>query len=608
MLSTDSQLSTAEHDLVAAHLNSQGAVLSYTIAPATLKLDVTYNLQLKLQNVAGFIGYQTHSIKSTLQLTPVITYTEISEHDSREALLLSIQPASPPSCIDGIPEERGVVEIEFITSWSQEPEDGDQVSNLQSFVLSHMDNQSLLFPAQTLQPDTSYTFIVTSTIQGSAGNPASEQVIVTTRKSELVPVIKGGDRSFSVQDHLYIDATDSYDSDTTESEQSLIFEWRCSMSSLANPEAIIDCKKSDNTPLTLPTNSPLLELPPQTLAHNNMYLFTLQLSKDDREAEKAISIKALDASSLLYASLELTAGGNRGQNFVNPHEELRFKAVALTRTPDQVTYQWTVPGLTPDAFDGPLDRREIKLRNWKVTPGSRFDISVTITDPEGASEAFTTIIVNDIPTGGDFSITPNTGVPVTTEFELSAGRSWADVHTVTAYQFSCYLKPEDVELPEKRKVLSPLASSPTFKTKLPKPANPDNTLILELRVFDGRGGYAVIREIVTLTPAEDNNVEKSLAIDLLSLNESSIQSIQILQSVQLLASVLLSEDANKASSTRSCLCENGDCSDPFNPSKCVCSNGYLGKFCTISEAEKQQKTQLRTQLLTSNIILPLTLH
>ena len=608
VLSTEPSQDTAEHDLIAAHLNSQGASLTYTIASSTLILDVVYELELRLENSAGFVGRQYYSIMNTFHQAPIMTHTDRSDFSNFEAIE-AILSRLPESCVDEIPPQRIGGERNLLTVWSQDNTDIHQLPNLDSFVLSHSNNQSLFFPPRALQPGVSYTFEATSTVQDRPTESATIQVSIDIRPSRVVPVTDSENRSIGVESELRIDASGSYDEDDLDwetSDENLAFEWRCSQNNLTNPSntAAASCTKFDESPLILSGAGSVLYLPPQTLLWNQLYVFTLHITKDTKEAKKVIAIKALEGLSLPYASLKLLSAGNITRDYVNPHEELHFKAVVLSKTPDNMTYEWTISGFNADDFDGPLNRREIKLKSWKATPGSTFSIYVFIRDEFGIAEASMTVNVNDVPTDGVLTITPESGVPVTSDFELSAGQAWADQNGITAYQFACYFTLEDIGVLTKRTVLSPATSTPFLRTKLPKPTRTDNTLILELRVFDSRDGYKVVTKTVTLQALMINSVadKQSLADNLLNVDKSSA-SAQILQNVKLMTSVLSANQDHLPGPEVTCPCVNGNCSDPLKPFKCTCNSGYIGKICTISESDQKKESQLRTQLLNSSHIV-----
>ena len=146
------------------------------------------------------------------------------------------------------------------------------------------------------------------------------------------------------------------------------------------------CKKFDSGELTLPPNSAVLRLPPQSLLWNQKYNFVLHITKDSREAQEAVFIKATEGLSLPYAAISLMRRGSNIKDSVNPHEELVFSAITLSKTPDQLTYRWNFPGFSADALDGSLDRRDVKLKSWQSIPGSTFEISVLITDSYAAQK------------------------------------------------------------------------------------------------------------------------------------------------------------------------------------------------------------------------------
>ena len=54
-----------------------------------------------------------------------------------------------------------------------------------------------------------------------------------------------------------------------------------------------------------------------------------------------------------------------------------------------------------------------------------YTFSVTVTDSQGSASSFITFAVNKEPLDGTFEIAPNTGIELTTEFNLRA-KNWND--------------------------------------------------------------------------------------------------------------------------------------------------------------------------------------
>ena len=148
---------------------------------------------------------------------------------------------------------------------------------------------------------------------------------------------------------------------------------------------------------------------------------------------------------------------------------------------------------------------------------------------------------------------------------------------MTGYQFAYYLETGHIGDATKRTALNQVVRSPTLNIKLPKPSNLQNSLIIELRVFDAKGGYRSTTQVITLQALTISSVTEKQAIanDLLIASTlSSVSSAEILQNVKL-ATSLLSRSNEVIDNDLECPCINGECSDLLNPSKCVCSSGLL---------------------------------
>jgi hypothetical protein len=188
----------------------------------------------------------------------------------------------------------------IIFSWSA-PGESASISQL----LASSTSSTLLIPANTLIAGRTYNFVCTVYKDDAPSKKNSGTYRVTTLMSPLKVVISGGNRVASVQSNVVLDASASLDPDFVGSsvDLDLQFMWQCNM---VRGRDSSSCRGVNGMLLNL-SNSRVLRFPPDLLAAQTLYKFTLDVSKGSRFASESTYVQIDEGSFIDDAKLVLAS-------------------------------------------------------------------------------------------------------------------------------------------------------------------------------------------------------------------------------------------------------------------------------------------------------------
>lgn len=277
------------------------------------------------------------------------------------------------------------------------------------------------FPAQFFEAGVEYAFSVSAATTVAA---STDQVSFFVIPTDLVAVITGGDRSVPASQSVTLDASGTFDPDS--SAAPFFFTWSC---------APAPC--FDDTAGLLSQDTPILIIPGGTFGVGSTKTFTVVVTKDPGPRSSTASVIitfVADGTSLV----SLTMIGEPTPK-VNPDERLVLEGIVESSASSVMTatstcspqYLWSM--VSGDVNLGDLSTRSTSLRSPflvlksnALTPGQEYVLQLSGSClPEAQSTARIKLVVNRPPLGGSFSITPRRGFALQTSYKLRASK-WVD--------------------------------------------------------------------------------------------------------------------------------------------------------------------------------------
>jgi len=279
---------------------------------------------------------------------------------------------------------------------------------------------SLYLPPNSLAVGQTYVLRLNGVLQNNPSAYSFAEVTITVAASPMIAVIQGGNRSYSENIDLELDASGSIDPDS--SDEPFSFAWQC------EPSPCFE----DRTGI-MAQDSAKIVIPGGSFAAGTKIVFTTLVSKDPgpRVCSTSIMIEIVQAgSSVVKISIH---GAPKSK--VNADNRLVLLGHVAT---SNANLSCTTPQYSWSLLAGDIDLKDASIRSTSLispnlvlnpstlTPGQEYVLKIQAAcSSETAGEATAIITVNMAPVGGSFTVTPTSGLAFHTTFSLSCNR-WVD--------------------------------------------------------------------------------------------------------------------------------------------------------------------------------------
>ena len=405
--------------------------------PRILLSDGSLTITLILTNFLGETGAASKTvIISQDDSSPVLKINSASQSLMRSGTsLFIIADAYLPSCLGG----KSNLSVPLVYSWKL------YLNGVCLPAITSRSNNPRYFKLApyTLTLLQTYELQVTVT-SALTGDYAVDSMIISVIKGQVVAIIKGGTtRSVSIHHQLVLDASESYDMDSSSSESDhLSYEWLCYISSEENygERCNIDLQ-----------NKSVLSLSPRTLATQSYNITVIVTAADGRSAF-ASTLVTIVTEFIPYVTTDTMSSFGDGRNFVRYNSNDKIVLNGYLNASSGVTLTWscllcphnltTASTTTPLQTTFPLGLETIfplSLSPNFLLSGRTYTFQLTATYEHNNISAFSaiTFTTNNAPLGGSLRVSPLEGTTLTTIFTLSA-IGWVDKpeNYPLAYQFS----------------------------------------------------------------------------------------------------------------------------------------------------------------------------
>ena len=247
-------------------------------------------------------------------------------------------------------------------------------------------------------PTGTYQFLCTAT--DSSGNQGTAVLYLTITSSDLVPLCDTAGVPLAPSQALSVKCLDSYDPDDLTSKPA--GTWVCKSGSGS-------CLNKSGTTLVFATTGLTLDVPGGTMTPGLAYVFSLVVNKDNRKSsplELIFSITGLEETTISVPS------GPRVSN----QRPIKINVSISVSTGTSVGVKATDPGLVMS----PSRNENIPLT--QITPpisGGKFTVEIEITTGKQATSFNYAANVNSPPTKGTLTVSPASGVGLSTSFTFS---------------------------------------------------------------------------------------------------------------------------------------------------------------------------------------------
>nr|XP_056718286.1 polycystin family receptor for egg jelly-like [Euleptes europaea] len=290
----------------------------------------------------------------------------------------------------------------------------------------------------------------------------SDSVIIHIVESDLVAVIAGGSfRTVGVSDPWTLDASASFDPDSANPHEGLLFNWLCSK------------RKSDFLKLKLSTDGkccpdleslkwtdsqePVQILQQETLLPNNTYYFVLRITKGRRTADAYQTVQVLPGS---LPVLNFTCIRNCRRNII-PAKRLIVYGKCLNCEASPAVYHWSLLSSSSNEIVFDWDAKTSTGRSnpylsinplaFNTMPYKSYTLSLT-TSTQGKQEATYkySFSINTPPRNGKCTIYPRVGTAFLTKFVVQCS-GWEDENEPLTYKIIAHsdeMKTSKMSFPE----------------------------------------------------------------------------------------------------------------------------------------------------------------
>ncbi|KAK3289369.1 hypothetical protein CYMTET_3197 [Cymbomonas tetramitiformis] len=485
-----------------------------TLPASDLELGKTYTFQMVVTNFLEQSAQQEVTVEKSGTPVPLVSIASgraLTVYRKDDLTLEGVASLADESCTTTEIDSGTLVSYQW-TQVEGTPLLNTSFVNLEEYTtyLRSSATRFLFLPANAMEASMTYTFRLQAVMVNNPALLSAATVAVTVLPSALVPRIVGGDRTMFANDAVELTAS-PVDPDNTSS--SFQYVWECAVLETEEP-----CFPDTGAPFAMYRNSQTLTLEPYTLAPGR-YNFSALVSKEP------LVVGRLIRSYAVVTVMEEETTANAQALIVPPDE-------ATVNPSEQflLTAQVSGGGVTWSVVEGDLSQEEleeavensitdsyISLRPNSLTQGQVYVFRLEGSGGAAGLVSSVKVMVNEAPWGGNFDITPRTGIELDTLFTVTM-RDWVDKPEDLPLSYEFYYREEGTD------ELNPLGMrvlGNKFECYLP--AGVGRVII---KVYDAPGAFAQVTSDL-------------VEVESLLLRRRLLQNSVVVRSAQLVVDTLL---------------------------------------------------------------------
>jgi hypothetical protein len=516
-----------------------------TIPSGYLSRGYQYTFTVTLCSFLGTCGSSSASVSVLNIATPTVHIIGGSTFTIRANASLMVSSSAYTVSCDG---SKSLLNLQY--GWSISLLNGT-VSSLLSVASVSKDPSKFALQAYQLTPQYSYSVVLTVTNSLSLKS-SSTSIVVSVPVSDLVLLIAGGSQqSIRVTNSFLVDASGSYDSDQADKGAvDVLFSWNCYQTL---PTYSLVC------PLSLGvTNISILSGVANISSANSTSLVSLSMYDGGRVATGTVSLVVLDVSAALirivttFSSAVLSTSGFILQGSVAAAASVGL-ALRCTWSVDDTSVDLDISSyVTPSQLVSVTsvdfkDNLYLSLAPNSLPTGASmiFTLACIILDSStgayiSTSSAAIEVFINALPTPGVCSVTPSSGMELSTKFEMIASY-WVDDDTPISYEFGFLSSSSNATLVVQTKGLNSFVS-----TYLAAGTSVKNySLTTSIQIFDSLGADVVeFVEVQVMSFGLNMTVVRSKTTDLLAENAGNVDGMK--QIISIVATTITAVNCSQA--------------------------------------------------------------
>jgi len=434
-----------------------------TISAGILQAGTELNVTLRVMNS---FGYSSETGAKVIILAQEIA--QISINGGNYFTIRASQYAEYSVTIR--PAACGKVPSNYAIQWDYY---GTNCSNVLNFAQIRENQQNpwmFAIPEYTLFPGCKYTFSVSVTSQysGLFGLTASANLTINVPISPLKVVIIGGDNRISHSQVYTLDASRSLDPDNTAA--TLVFSWtRCQASACTEVSKVS-----------------VYSFDPSGLTPGVKYVFTVQVRSGNRQGSDSKYVLVAETHIPALSILPLDQPLNPCTTNI---------LVSTIKSASEISLLWTVINGGSAKFSSPVDKPSVAIAAFSLTPGATYTFQLQASTPSTTLAALLTAYVNSPPTSGWLTISPSSGMEMTTLYQFET-QGWVDFEQNVPFTYQ-YFRVDG----NRTAALNARGMSASQLIILAAGSdNNGNRVKVVLRAFDSYLAYSDIEQIITVLP------------------------------------------------------------------------------------------------------------
>jgi len=427
------------------------------------------------------------------------------------------------------------------------------------------DPRYFILPAYSLSAGFTYSILFTATSMSAS---ASESVSVIVERGLVHAIISGGSvRQSPVDKDLTIDASSSYDEDSSTSDLSYL--WSCTISTSSSSLYGSSCSSAISSSLSQSS----IIIGSSSLSTLLTYKFEVSVSTvDGRSSSASVFVQpsssggaTVEISSTLDAinvDSKLSLSGSLSSSsslFAYWSVYYSGSLVNITSTTSASSYFSLSSSLSNATFS-------IIYGTYSFTPGKSYTFRLTaypVASKSLKTYSETTITINSVPTGGVIDVSPDSGYALTTLFRMSCSL-WSSSNIPLSYIFSYQVSSIDLVLQSLSKLTSVTSTLSAGLSSL------QYSVTIYNYAYDTLGSSSVISSSATVEPIEVNITEYLSTSISDSLDSGNVD--ELLQVMNTISSTMNIVNCTLASDTYCAKLNRYSCETVPN----TCGNCYSG--------------------------------